>query len=520
MYNSKIKYHKATIAFFLLFALQLAANQTAQAQKDISQYKNVAVAHSPKNRSTFDSVARSINQIKGFTTAKIGIHVTDLNSNETLTSLNATYSLVPASNLKIITTATALEIMSDTARFKTLVAYSGTIDTAGILNGNIYIVGGGDPSLGSQYFDTLLNNRDYFLNQWCDAVAKAGIRKINGRIIADVGAFKGDIPASWTWEDIGNYYGAAACGLSVFDNTFNLVLASENKTGGKVDIKDVYPFVPELKIENQLIAATGDASAIYGSPLDGKRILKGTIPRGRASYTIQGSIPDPAYLLANALESRLFQKGIATLYGSSTISRMKSAKIEVPNRNEKRKIIHVINSPELKHIVKVTNVYSMNLYAEHLFKHLAYRFSGEGNTDSGEVAIKSFWQTKGINTDGMSLMDGSGLSHQNTITPKQMTEILAYMRTKSQYKNTFYESLPIAGVSGTLKGLCKGSLAEGNIRAKSGYIRHVRGYSGYVTTKSKRNLVFSMIFNDYTCSTALATKQLEQLMIHLANIED
>ncbi len=173
-------------------------------------------------------------------------------------------------------------------------------------------------------------------------------------------------------------------------------------------------------------------------------------------------------------------------------------------------------SPELSEIIKLTNFKSINLFAEHLYKQSQLKKANFISKNIDKNFIKNYWRNKGLNTKGMFIFDGSGLSRYNGITAKQLVYILRYMKTKSKYSDVFISSIPLAGKEGTVKGMCKNTSAENNLRAKSGSLRNVRAYAGYVKTKSGRDLAFAIITNNFTCSSSKARKKLEKVLISLA----
>lgn len=458
---------------------------------------------SPTNK-LFDEVLKH-NTLKN---ASIGFYAYNISDNKTIVNHNGDLSLVPASSLKLITTATALEILGKSHRFTTTISYSGEI-VNGILNGNIIIKGGGDPALGSHRYRSYYGA---FLSKWTTAIKTLGIDSINGKIIADAAIFDNKIPATWIWEDLGNYFGAGANGLSIYENFYTLALSSQ-KDAQKTTINQIYPHIPFLTIENYVLgtATTKDLSYIYGGPFQYNRYIVGEIPKNRNEFKVKGSIPDPAYLCAYELDSilRISEVKIASHPTTKRIlgkDFVKNTTIEITSTL----------SPTLASLIQQTNLYSINLYAEHLLNHIGFTIKKEGSTTAGADALISFWKEKGIDTDGMYIYDGSGLSRFNTITTKQLVAILTKME-ESPNKEVFYNSLAIAGKSGTLSSIANATAAEGKIYGKSGYMTNVRSYSGYVTTINNKKIAFAIIVNNYSCSPYEMKKMLEKIMVSLVN---
>lgn len=447
--------------------------------------------------------------------ASVSFYALDLDSNEVIANFDAHKSLVPASTLKLITTATALELFGAEKQFTTTIQYAGVIDSNGVLNGNIFIVGGGDPCLGAARF---LTHYGDFIDNWANAILKLGIDSINGRVIGDASIFNEQlIPPTWIWADLGNYYGAGPCGLSIYENKCELELKS-GRSEALTEITCTTPFIPNLTYDNKVKGkrTRKDESYIFGGPYQNKRSIEGSIPINKKSFTVKGSIPDPAYLAAFELDMRLRNKGIKLANPSSTIRRLKMEHKVL--KNSKKETITITASPKLSAIIQKTNFYSINIYAEHLMSQIGLLTNGVGDTEGGVEATALFWKEKNIEVSGMYLADGSGLSRFNSITTQQLVGILQYMN-HSKNKTHFRNSLPVAGQSGTMRSLGKGTAAAGKVMAKSGSMTRVKSYAGYITTKSKKQIAFALIVNNFNCSSSQMKKKIEKIMIQLAKIE-
>lgn len=436
--------------------------------------------------------------------ASVGFIAIDAKTNHVLVSKNADLSLTPASTQKLVTTATALEVFGPKHRFTTTIAFDGKIDSAKkVLNGNIYIVGGGDPTLGSSTFK---NTYGDFLGEWALVIKKLGIDSINGRIIGDGSYFsENTIPGSWIWSDIGNYYGSGPWGLSIYDNTYELVLKSGLNAGDPTEVVRTEPAM-DIQFNNQITASNSnrDNGYIYGAPYSDYRILGGTIPKARNEFTIKGSIPNPPLFTAQELHNKLISSGFKISKQPSSVHNLKLEGVEL---DEKRTKIFTTNSPMLKDIIERTNMKSVNLYAEHLLVHVGIQKGAINDTESASEVIDNFWRTKDINTSGMFVNDGSGLSRKDAISVRHLAKISQYMSEKSPYKEEFKKSLPVAGKSGTLYSMCRSSSGNGRVHAKSGSMSRVRSYAGYVETVSGKTISFAIIVNNYKgSSTALKNK--------------
>ncbi len=467
-----------------------------------------------KRKHSVNKTLKQIISYPDFKNADFGFIAKDIKTGEILASYHSDKSFMPASTQKLFTTATALEVLDSNFKFTTSLQYSGSIDTvSGILYGNILIKGGGDPTLGSKYFDSTKDKQ--FLNDWLNAIKKLGIDSVAGAVVADASVFDYNIvPTTWSWNNMGNYYGAGANGLTVFDNYYTVFFKTSSKIGEITEPVQVIPDIPNLVFDNTSISdsITYDNSYIFGAPFSNQRYVRGELPAGKANFGVKGSMPDPAYTTAYIFEKYLQKNGIGIKNKATTI-RLSQQKF--PDRT----LITKTRSPKLSEIIKQTNTHSINLFAEHLLKEIGLKLSGNTITEKAVDEIIKFWKEKNVDTQGMFLYDGSGLSRHDSFTPSQMVQILTYMKNNSRNFSDFYNSLPIAGETGTMKNMFKKSIAKGKLRAKSGTVDRVKAYAGYVTSVSGREIVFSMVVNDFSCSSGDAKKQLEKLMNALAEFD-
>lgn len=448
--------------------------------------------------------------------ASWGICVMKAKSGEIITEHNSNLSLIPASTQKIVTTAAGLGLLGADYTYQTTLEYDGSFDSiTGIIKGNLYIRGSGDPTLGSEYFKDK-NDTTPIVNKWAAALKAKGVKTIEGDVIADASVFDDEmVPSNWIWGDMGNYYGAGASGLSYLDNMYKLYFRS-GKTGDSTHITKITPDVPNLKITNYVKAGgTDDNAYIYGAPYNDNRYVTGTIPANKIDFDVKGSLPDPPLLLAYGLTQAFSGNGIKV---KGTATSVRQLKLLNHYTEKSRKKIYVHTSPPLSKIVYITNLISNNLFAEHILKTIAFQKRGYGTESAGIDETIKFWSAKGIDTKGLNLYDGCGLARANTITPKQLAQLFHVMIFDNTY-TSFYNSLPVAGKTGTMSGLCRGSCAENNLRAKSGSINKVRSFAGYVNNKSGEQLCFSVIANNFDCSSSEMRRKLERLMVLIAELD-
>lgn len=432
--------------------------------------------------------------------AAISVSVVDLASQQVVVQTDPMISLVPASILKVVTTATALEVFGPDYRFKTELRYAGIIrnDT---LFGDLQIIGGGDPTLGSKYFPETKN----FEEAWISALKGKRIRVITGNLIADATIFDHAIPGSWVWEDLGNYFGAGASGLSVYDNTMEIHLKSPAIAGQPTQVVKVIPEIPGLELKNEVHSSdiNSDQAYVFGNPEDSHRVIRGTIPKGQSDFVVKASMPDPATFLATDFGQKLKSAGIE----------LKGNVLSEKARPEDEIIAETL-SPPLRDIIKLTNHESINLFAEHLLKHLSLQKNSQGNTKDGCAFVIDYWKAKGIDLNSLFMSDGSGLSRFDALTAENMTGILAYMKNRSTNTIDFTRSLPSAG-DGTLSFFATEKFPGGSLRAKSGSMTRVRCYAGYLETRSGKTLAFAIMLNNFQCSQSAAIRKIEELLVML-----
>jgi len=441
--------------------------------------------------------------------ASVSIMIKDIDSGVVLCHYDSEKEVIPASVMKIVTTAAALEILGEKFRYETAVMYDGEINNK-VLNGNLYIRGSGDPTLGSESIGI---ERNRIFNQWIKIIKNAGIQEIKGAVIADESIFDTEgMSMKWLREDMGSYYGQGCYGLNVYDNRYSLFLNSGDP-GTKPEIEKSEPDIPALFFRNYMKAAAveKDSSYIVGFPYSDERYLYGVIPANRSGYKLRGDIPDPPLFLAQHLTQLLKNEGI-TIAGTPTCHRILS--LEGNHKKPERKIITTSYSPPLKDIVRVTNHVSSNLYADAILKTTGLKYKTAEVVSSlgkGIKIIEQFWEDKGLNISPVWMFDGSGLAPTDKVSAAFLCDLLEYMATKSDASNTFIESLPRAGMDGSVANFLAGSSLRGNARFKSGSMSRVRSYAGYVTKDNKR-FAAVIIVNNFSCNQNQIKSDIEQLL--------
>ena len=446
--------------------------------------------------------------------ASFSLVVKDVQEGRTVYSYDTDRLQSPASVLKTVATATALEILGEDYRYPTTLEYDGILEN-GTLEGNLYIKGSGDPSLGSSHFAPGQNK---FLSTWIAALQKAGIKHITGSVISDESIFDTEgVSIKRLRADMGHYYAPGSYGISIFDNMYKLSLQT-GAAGTRPVLKGTEPDIPFIRFKNYLKAApvSSDSAYIIGAPLDDVRYLYGVLPANREAYVLKGDIPDPALYLARYLTDQLQQKGIR-VDGSPSCYR-----IEVEeNRWKKgeRKEIVTTYSPTLREIASICNHVSHNLYADALVKTVGLQYKPRRNEmissfGRGVQVVKEYWEKKGLDVFPLRMNDGSGLAPADKVSAGFMGELLVYMATESAVSDAFIASLPQAGIEGSVRNFLKGSKLQGKAHLKSGGITGVRSYAGYITKDGKTYAV-AVFSNNYSCPMSRMTRALEKLLLQL-----
>ncbi|MEA2077013.1 MAG: D-alanyl-D-alanine carboxypeptidase/D-alanyl-D-alanine-endopeptidase [Candidatus Marinimicrobia bacterium] len=429
---------------------------------------------------------------------------------------NGEMSLACASSLKVITIGMALDKLDPDFTFKTRLYYSGIIDEKGILNGNIYIVGDGDPTLGGDQVGGVYSPKK-LMSTWVRAIEKKGIEAINGAIIADESLYEPyHAPASWTWEDVGNYYGAGITALCFSDNKYYLDFKPGEKEGDPAEVIAIRPEIPGMSYTNLMKTGpmySGDNGYIISAPNVYQALFHGTVPAGEEKFTIKGAIPNPALLAAQMLEKALEDKDVEVGDAALVINEKLNYRSE--------KLLKTIKSPPLHRIAEITNKLSNNTYTEMLLLKVAKEETGKGSTKNGVKIIDKYMDKLHVEHSGLRLVDASGLSHENMITTKVFCDYLSAMTNRPSFPN-FYKSFATAGDAndfGYVVYFGKDTPAAKNAKVKTGYIGGVRSHTGYVSTQSGRMIAFSCIANNYHCKTKEVTKIHEKVVVALAAME-
>lgn len=428
-----------------------------------------------------------------------GVLVKSLKTGQTLYEHNADNNMIPASNFKLLVSATSLEQFGPDYTFKTQVYATGKIEN-GVLNGSLVLKGGGDPVLLTADLTDLAKQ-----------VRAAGVSQINGDIIADESLFdKQRLGWGWSWDEFPYYYAAEISALSVNRNTVDVWVYPAKEAGAKAEVK----LVPETDYFTVDSSATtggaGSRNTVWIDRQMGQNIIKvgGNVAEGEklTRRTAPVTVDEPQLYTAAVFAAELAKQGVKA-----------TGDIKDGKTPADATVVATHTSPPLSKILALLLKPSDNMIAEMLLKNLGAVVKGKGSSDAGAEVEKDFFKKIGMDMSAISIIDGSGLSRLNYISPRNLVTLLTYMRS-SKNAQVYIDALPIAGVDGSLYRRMKGTPAEGNVKAKTGYIGHVSSLSGFVNTKSGEPLVFSILMNHHLCSNSQATGLQNRICELLANL--
>lgn len=460
-----------------------------------------------------NNIQKYVDQMKYdtlFRDAVVGIMVMD-SKGKTVASWNPDMPLLTASTMKTITTGLSLKVLGPDFRFITKIGHTGFVKN-GVLYGDLFIVGGGDPTLGSR--DTVATPVSEVFEEWLKAISYAGIVRINGSVVADDRFFADEaIPESWTWSNLGPSFGSAASGLSFCENAQYFKFIPGKYIGDKVFLESVYPVIPQMEYRNDLVtsgSSTGDRSSYFVSDLAKVGEFRGSLPAGRDSVIVSGSNKFAPLSCAWEFRNFLANRGIMS------DPEVKDAKAYNAPSFYELKIIGETQSRTLSSIVNVTNRISNNFYAETLFKMIGKKITGVGSFDSSKVAVQRLLDEMGLSGKGHTQIDGSGLSRQDYVSARFFCNYFSKIKESDNF-DKFFESLPRPGGPGTLKNvLSKVEIGEkSKIHAKSGSLANVKCYAGYVERSGGEMYYFAILANNYAARTSQIQVGVEGFMREL-----
>lgn len=438
-----------------------------------------------QNTDRIDFVVRHITRKAAVKHASLSVCVHNISKDSTIYTRNEEMSMLPGAVNKLFTTAAAYSRLGPRFTFETYLYYSGTIDKQGTLDGDIIVSGSGDPFFCSDRF-TYTDSTFYRLTS---NIRKMGIRKINGHIYADTSLFEDEmIHPSWQWSDVGNSYGSGACGLNYNENSIDIHFKSGRRVGDPTTITRTHPDIP---ITNYVTTGARDTSysvCFYGSPYNDSRICRGTIPLGTADTHFRASLPHPAYRMAKDFTQYLRNHGIS-------VSGEPSDNFTMPKQYKK---VCVDTSFDLFTITALTMQTTNNIAAESLYKMLGCLRDGHGGYASGQKFMYDYFNELHLNTSGIQVVDGSGLSRDNRVTAYFVTQFLDVVARQP----FFWDFVGTLGVSRKMPEytIIPDVPSGCSLKIKTGNMAGIRNCVGYFTNENDEMFSFAILCNDYTCS--------------------
>ena len=466
---------------------------------------------------------------------QVGIKIVSLTSGQVIFEQNSEKYFMPASNMKNFTVATAIEKLTPDFHFVTSVYAAAGPDKDGTISGPVRIFGRGDVSISTRFSE---GNYYKGLDDLADKIIAAGVKKIDGDLIADETYFTGNpVPGEWEWDDLQWDYGAEISALSINDNAIDLVV-TPGPSGYACAVK-MSPYNPVVRILNQCItSAAGTLRTLKIEKKIDRNIIEitGSLPVGNKGFAGAVTVSRPAELFIALLKDRLAAKGVVVTGQTRAINVKPTG--QMPPSVEIAKLesgplacIAKSESEPSACIAAKTLKPSQNMYTETLLWTLGENArasmaapgggtvtSNETSADLGLSAVKRFLTEIGIAPDGIIQHDGSGLSRHNLITPAAVVQLYMYMGKQSRFSQAWRDSLTIGGVDGTLRNRFKGTRAAGNVRGKTGTIDQVSALSGYVKTAAGEELVFSMVVNGVN-EPSQRTSAMDEIVVNLANFD-
>jgi serine-type D-Ala-D-Ala carboxypeptidase/endopeptidase (penicillin-binding protein 4) len=490
--------HRRSLSTIALFLLGGCAGAHATTQPSIAARSGTAAL-----RVTIDSLVNA----REFRNAHWGILIVDPANGDTLYSHNAGKLFMPASNMKLLTGSTALTQLGPDFRYRTTIAAKGAVRD-GVLDGDLLVIGRGDPTVS----DHMRSDAMLGLAEIADSLAARGVHRVTGRVVAAGNAFPGSVFGfGWTYDDFEDDYSAPIDELN-FNEGFSTIIVRGGAAPGDPVTVTTTPArtFPRVRVLATTIAPSAELASASGNGTQRRRatatridvtkdsayfggfVLTGVVQAADSvAVTVTHHDPDDAYVAALSEALRARGIGMDGAVTSDSVSRVDT--------------MFVVQSLPMRDIMPALMKPSQNQIAEILLRTLGLERTGVGSPDSGRAVVVRQLLAWGADSGGYLVRDGSGLSRYDYVTPETIVHVLNAMKQSPQFQ-LFYESLPIAGVDGTIRTRMKGTKAEGNLHAKTGTVAQARSLSGYVTTADGRMLLFSMLCNNFTTPVSEVTR--------------
>jgi serine-type D-Ala-D-Ala carboxypeptidase/endopeptidase (penicillin-binding protein 4) len=468
-----------------------------------------------------------------------GIEVVSLSTGKVLYAQNADRLFTPASNTKLFTTAAALALIGPDYHFRTTVETNGTLDKHGRLTGDLLLVGRGDPNLSGRELPYALRTERnehpiQALEDLADELVRKGVKYVDGDIVADDSYFAFErYGEGWSQDDLVWADGAPVSALTVNDNVVFVNILPADRAGEHAFVS-IKPYADYYRIDNRIITTPGGTGRrIFINREPGSTVLTlwGNMPLDDAGATEALAIEDPAEFAADLFRQLLATRGIS-VYGSQRTRHTDLASLSTftvtalaPARGGEEPLRALQNQPlvlasheskTLMEDVRVINKVSQNLHAEILLRLLGREKGTAGTVEGGLEVVRGFLNKAGISPDQVLFYDGSGLSRQNLVTPHAVVRMLRYAASQSWGAN-FRDTLPVAGVDGSLADRFLSLDVQGRVQAKTGSLGGVKTLSGYATTNRGEPVAFSILTNNFNLPSKRVTDAIDEVVDAIVN---
>ncbi|MDR3667601.1 MAG: D-alanyl-D-alanine carboxypeptidase/D-alanyl-D-alanine-endopeptidase [Ignavibacteriaceae bacterium] len=495
---------KAFALYIVLFAF-ISVN----AQDNRDSVKESIPRYSVSTLPEFWSQMDDIFNDPSFSNANWGVVIQSLETGEYFYKRNEDKLFVPASSMKLFTTAAGLILLGPDYRFTTNIFKHGPIDGS-VLKGDLIIQGRGDPTISARFYG---GDMLRLYNLWADSLLQLGVEEISGNIIGDDSEFDDrGLGEGWAWDDESYWYSAQASAISFNDNCVDIsVYVKQDKKTSKLVVR---PETKYVLVTNEVKVVPNDSTTnidVFREQGTNLITVSGTIKENSDTVHTFCTVNNPTQFAMITLKNVLEEKGIK-ISGSPMVV----DDLPQPIDYKRVDLLFTNVSLPLKEIIKVVNKNSQNLYAEQILKTIGLEAEHYGTRENGIDAELDVFKEMGINTDGMMLVDGSGLSRLNLVSPRHFNSLLSYM-FKSKFFVPYFNSLPIAGVDGTLGTRMKNTRAEGKVRAKTGFLTYVRSLCGYAFTGDNEPVAFTIIANNFNVPVKLAENIQDLVCLRLSN---
>jgi serine-type D-Ala-D-Ala carboxypeptidase/endopeptidase (penicillin-binding protein 4) len=465
-----------------------------------------------------------------------GIEIVSLSGGRVLYSQNSDKLFTPASNTKLFTTAAALALIGPDYKFRTSIESSGFLDKHGRLNGDLVLVGRGDPNLSGRElpYDLRTQRNDHpikVLEDLADSLVQKGVKYVDGDLVADDSFFAFErYGEGWSQDDLVWGDGAPVSALTVNDNVVFVNILPADRAGERAFVS-IVPFADYYHVDNRIITTpAGTTRRIFFNREPGSTALTlwGEMPMDDAGANQALAIEDPAAFASELFRSLLERRGII-IYGSDRTHHTELARLSTfsvtataeargggsdpsrPSPGAQNLVLASYESQPLIEDIRVINKVSQNLHAEILLRLLGREQGNAATVESGLEVVRGFLTKAGVSGDEYLFYDGSGLSRQNLVTPRAVVSLLEYA-SRQPWGKAFRSTLPVAGIDGSLADRLKGTVAQGRVSGKTGSLGGVKALSGYATSNRGDEIAFSILSNNLDVPAKKVTDAIDAIV--------